>query len=138
MNDRTALRALLESPGFLLSELGITTAYLYRPKLPEWRFVPTTFLDEEIWENGEALVFRLQSDGCSTILRFSGQLPCPVVFLEADLSLVTVRPDYVGAGKKFFVSLRNEKTDEHRYWPASALRLLRMLPPTEKDTVFPW
>lgn len=138
MNDRNAQEALMESPSFLLQELGLQTVHLYRPRIGEWQWLPIEDLDDEIWQRGEALVFRHLDDGQSAIIRLG---------LLTDLSLrchhcpgyalVSVRPDYVGEGRKFLVSLREEALGGHMYLAAMVLRQLKRMPLREEDIVLP-
>ena len=138
MNDRNAPWELSESPGFLLQELGIHMLGLYRLRIREWQWFPTAELDDEIWQRGEAMVFRYLDDGRSAILRF-GLLPalslrchqCP------GYAFVSIRPEYVGEGRKFLISLRDEALGGHMYLAASALRRLKRLPLREEDIVTP-
>ncbi len=138
MNDRQAQEAIMESPSFLFQELGIPTVGLYRLRIREWQWLPTAKLDDEIWQQGEAMVFRHLDDGRSAIIRF-GLLSdwsfrchqCP------GYALVSVRPDYVGEGRKFLISLRDEALGGHMYLAVSALRRLKRLPLREGDIVMP-
>lgn len=138
MNDRQAQEALMESPSFLLQELGMRTVGLYRLRIREWQWLPIEELDDEIWQRGEAMVFRHLDDGRSAIIRFG---------LQSDLSfrchqypgyaLVSIRPDYVGEGRKFLISLREEALGGHMYRSARILRRLKRLPFSETDVVLP-
>lgn len=139
MNDRNALMKLAKSPGFLLQELGIGMVGLYRHRLDEYWVLPAAMLDDEIWENGEAMVFRLTADYRPAIVRFSERdsalHPCR---LDLEYALLSIRPNYVGPGQKFFVALREGAADHYDYWPVSVISLLQLLPHTASDLVLPW
>ncbi len=129
MNDRNALMKLAKSPGFLLQELGIGMVGLYRHRLDEYWILPPARLDDEIWENGEAMVFRLLPDYRPAIIRLEGK--------GLEYSLLSVRPNYVGAGQKFLVALREGETQEYDYWPIQVMSFLELRPWTETDLIFP-
>lgn len=139
MSDRKVQETLIESPGFLLQELGMETVGLYRRHTREWQWISVDQLDREIWQNGEALVLRHLDDGRSAIIRFSHSLSLSFLCHQGPgYALVTVRPDYVGEGRKFLVSLRDEAMGGHTYQPVRVLSRLKRLPFSEADVVFPW
>ncbi len=139
MSSRKVQETLLESPSFLFQELGIQTVGLYRRRTGEWQWLSVNRLDDEIWQNGEALVFRRLDDGRSAIIRFSHSLSLSFLCHQSPgYALVTVRPDYVGEGRKFLVSLRDEAMGGHMYQPVRVLSRLKRLPFSEADVVLPW
>lgn len=138
MNDRSDPIELEKSPGFLLQELGIGMVGLYRHRLDEYWVLPAAMLDDEIWENGEAMVFRLLPDYRPAIIRLGEKGSVPPSHREGlEYTLLSVRPNYVGAGQKFWVALREEVTRDYDYWPISVMSLLELLPYAETDLILP-
>jgi hypothetical protein len=139
MNDRNALFELYKSPGFLLQELGMTNLFLYRPRRSEWKVLPSTLLDAEIWDDGEAMVFHLLPDYRPAIVRFSERDSALRPYRQdLEYALLSIRPNYVGPGQKFFVALREGAADHYDYWPVPVISLLQLLPHTASDLVLPW
>ncbi len=139
MNDRDALSALLQSPGFLLQELGVHEVCLYRWRSREWQWLSIAQLDEEIWQSGEALVFRQMNDGNAAIIRFGCCLSVSLPWhQESSYTLVTIRPNYAGNGRNFLVSLRDKEAGELSYWPVEVMKRLKRLSFDPTDMVLPW
>ena len=139
MNNRHAVGALYASPSVLLDRLGIHMVLLYRPRARKWQWLLVEQLDEEIWQYGEALLFRWSADGQASIIRLAHPLLCLLSEQQYPAyALVSVRPDYVGEGRKFLLSLLDERSGKRRYYPVWALSTLTRVPYTERDAVLPW
>lgn len=133
MNDRNATSALSEGPSFLLQELGIETVYLYRPRQDfEWQFLDCSSVDDEVWKNHEALLFRITKDGYPAIIRLRNKDGYP----RCRCTLMSLRPDYTQAGRRFEIRLHGG-FQERVFVPARILTRLSLEPLTRRDLVLP-
>lgn len=126
MNDRYALSALLESPGFLLQELGIgDEVFVYRPRGSGDRsgFVSCEKLGEDIANMGRGFLFRKGAEGQLAIIRFVDPYfrPYRCLFIEFDYAS--------SGGGAYFFCLREEQEDERVFFClAESLLQLELLP----------
>lgn len=140
MNDRKGLAVLVNSPSFLLRELGLEEeVFLFRPRGDPWgKAVPLRDLDEDIQHRGLAYLMRLQRDLVGEIVE--GRLLC-LQHQRKVLKLVTLQ--YMHRTGKFeFGVCRGQSRDSReiqvsQLWRNYLQRGYTLLPFRESPLLYP-